>query len=244
MGMTLQRFLDYIFPRYCCFCGEHLRQSNFRYLCDACAARLIPIREPICKRCGHPLTFDASCPRCARYTFDFEQLRSAFPITRYSRQLIHNLKYKNQTHLASDLARLMLCNPLMKDFLQGSILVPVPLHWRRHFWREYNQSELLARALAAIESSISIKLLLKKTRHTHPQVGLHSQARQQNVKGSFRLNTKIHVDRQVKVIVLDDVLTTGATINECCQTLKQNGFQHVYAATFAQTVRFKNSSLY
>lgn len=238
----LQEILELIFPRYCCFCGLFLQKdSEYRYLCDDCAKRFIPISGPICERCGHPI--DDICPRCTRYTFDFEQLRSAFPINRDTRQIIHKFKYQRQTHLTLDLARLMLRSPSMKAFLRDGILVPVPLHWRRYFWREYNQSEYLARALAKLDPTLSVQPLLKKIRHTRPQAQLHAQARQTNIRGVFQLNTKIYVDRQAKVIVLDDVLTTGATINECCQTLKQNGFQHVYAATFAQTVRFKNSSL-
>lgn len=120
-------------------------------------------------------------------------------------------------------------------------MVPVPLHWRRYFVREYNQSELITRELVKQERSIKMLPLLKRKRYTRPQVGLNANERQSNVQDAFVLNEKIlkkaNISSDTKIIVFDDVLTTGATLNACCKTLIQNGFESVYAATFAQTIK-------
>jgi predicted amidophosphoribosyltransferase len=116
-----------------------------------------------------------------------------------------------------------------------SVLIPVPLHWRRYFWREYNQSEFLVRELVKLPIRAQTLNLLRRTRFTRPQVELHATERCRNIQYAFRVNTSIKIPLNTRLIVFDDILTTGSTINECCRTLQAYGFSNIYAATFAQT---------
>jgi ComF family protein len=120
-------------------------------------------------------------------------------------------------------------------FIADSVIVPVPLHWRRQFFREYNQSELLAQTLAKLPIRTRVLPLLKRTRYTRPQVELHASERHDNMRYAFCVNAKIKIPLETKLIVFDDVLTTGSTINECCKTLQKHGFLNIHAATFSQT---------
>jgi ComF family protein len=123
------------------------------------------------------------------------------------------------------------------DFIADSVLVPVPLHWRRQFFREYNQSELLAKTLEKFPIPIQVLPLLKRIRYTRPQVELHASERHDNMRHAFRMNAKIKIPLDTKLVVFDDVLTTGSTINECCKVLQKYGFSNINAATFAQTTK-------
>ena len=234
----IDRLLDIIFPRYCCICEEFLSNSELSYICPRCADKICLLRGHLCEHCGHLLNANQICPRCAIYHYHFKQLRSAVRLNPYSRKLIHLLKYKNQTHIAKDMAKIMLKNPDFAQFIDHGILVPVPLHWKRQFFREYNQSAILISALTQLNlKNITTLPLLKKLHSTRPQVGLNALERQTNVAHSFGINLKIQIDKSCKIIVFDDVFTTGATINECCRVLKEHQFVNVFAATFAQTIR-------
>jgi ComF family protein len=119
--------------------------------------------------------------------------------------------------------------------LEGGVLIPVPLHWRRAFKREYNQSEIIAKSLQKLSIDLEVLPLLKRIRHTRSQVQLHTRERLENIKNAFSINPKIAIDRDRKLIVFDDIFTTGSTINECCKVLQKHGFRNIYAATFTQT---------
>ncbi|MDR1303331.1 MAG: ComF family protein [Puniceicoccales bacterium] len=234
--------LDFIFPRHCCVCQQHLSASNYRYLCDSCARKIIFPSANLCQRCGYDFGADCSegsklCPRCLGQEFCFKSLRSAVRLSYVTRNLVHQFKYKNGDYIVYDLCKIMRKNAHFMAFIGGSTLVPVPLHWRRKFLREYNQSELLVRHLAKFPINSKVLHLLKRTRHTRPQVGLRATERRSNMQKAFAINPKIKIPLDTRLIVFDDVLTTGSTINECCSVLKKHGFSNILAATFAQVSR-------
>jgi ComF family protein len=165
-------------------------------------------------------------------------LRSAVCLNGIAKKLILRFKYQNGEHLAADLCKIIQRNTDFMDFLADGVLVPVPLHWRRQFFREYNQSELLAKTLEKLPLRSRVLPLLKRIRHTRPQVELHASERQDNMRNAFRINAKIKIPLHSKLIVFDDVLTTGSTINECARALQKHGFLNTYAATFAQTTQY------
>jgi ComF family protein len=237
-----EHLLDWIFPRYCCICGEFLVTHDLKYLCESCSKKIILTGAHICKKCGYDFgeiseEAPSRCLRCLGSEFQFIALRSAVRLNYVTRRLIHQLKYKHGEHLAEDFAKIMQKNIPFMTLLEDGILVPVPLHWRRIFKREYNQSEIVAKSLQKLPANVEVLPLLKRTRHTPPQVGLHIRERCRNVKKAFSINRKIKIDRDRKLIVFDDVFTTGSTINECCQELRRHGFHNIYAATFTQTSR-------
>ncbi|MDR2812756.1 MAG: ComF family protein [Puniceicoccales bacterium] len=240
--MEKRYILDFIFPRYCCICGEFLVTHDFKYLCATCSQKVVLTGAHICEKCGHDFgeiseIAPPCCPRCLRSEFQFISLRSAVRLNRITRYLIHQLKYRNGEYLAEDFAKIMQKNIPFMALLKDGILVPVPLHWKRIFKREYNQSEIIAKSLQKLSVNMKVLPLLKRTRHTPPQVGLRTQERHENVKDAFNINLKIKIDRDCKLIVFDDVFTTGSTINACCKELRKHGFHNIYAATFTQTSR-------
>ncbi|MDR1591261.1 MAG: ComF family protein [Puniceicoccales bacterium] len=234
-----ERLFDLIFPRYCCICGEFLSTHNFEYICETCAKKIVFIGENICIKCGHDFGEVLGerpffCHRCSHSEFQFIALRSAVRLNHITRSLIHQLKYKQGEYLAKDFAKIIQKNATFMALLQDSILVPVPLHWKRVFKREYNQSEIIAKSLQKLPIDMKVLSLLKRRRHTPPQVGLHINERRENVKNAFSIDPKFKIDHERKLIVFDDVFTTGATINECCKILRKHGFHNIYAATFTQ----------
>jgi ComF family protein len=242
MAIGMEYLLDWIFPRYCCICGEFLSTHKFKYLCKSCSEKIILTGVHICKKCGHDFgeisaEAPSRCLRCLNSEFQFIALRSAVRLNYVTRRLIHQLKYKYGEHLAGDFAKIMQRNIPFMTLLENGILVPVPLHWKRVFKREYNQSEVIANYLRKFSANVEVLPLLKRVRHTPPQVGLRIRERRENVKNAFSINPKIKINRDRKLIIFDDVFTTGSTINECCKELHRHGFFNVYAATFTQTSR-------
>jgi predicted amidophosphoribosyltransferase len=159
--MWIKHILDYIFPRYCCICEEFLEADHFHYLCETCAKKIIITGENICAKCGHDFgEFTANiqplCPRCLISKFQFISLRSAVRLTHVTRRLIHQLKYRHGEHLAGDFAKIMQKNNIFMALLRDSALIPVPLHWRRIFKREYNQSEIIAKSLQKLPINIDL----------------------------------------------------------------------------------------
>lgn len=240
--MGIKYLLDYIFPRYCCICGEFLKTGHFDYICEVCAKKIILIGENVCAKCGHDfgeITANVRplCRRCRRSKFQFIALRSAVQLNPIARRLIYQLKYEHGKYLANDFAKIMQKNTAFMALLADSALIPVPLHWKRIFKREYNQSEIIVRSLQKLPINVEVLHLLKRIRHTPPQVGLRAHERLQNVENAFDVNPKIKIDRHRKLVVFDDVLTTGSTVNACCKALQNHGFHNVYAATFTQSSR-------
>jgi ComF family protein len=212
---------------------------HFKYLCETCAKKIVLIGENICMKCGHDFgevsgQRPSLCQRCLHSEFQFIALRSAVRLNHITRSLIHQLKYKQGEYLAYDFAKIMQKNASFMALLRDSTLIPVPLHWKRIFKREYNQSEIIAKSLQKLPINMEVLPLLKRRRHTPSQVGLRIRERQENVKNAFSLDPKIQIDRDRKLIVFDDVFTTGSTINECCKVLHKHGFHNIYAATFTQ----------
>ncbi|MDR2807261.1 MAG: ComF family protein [Puniceicoccales bacterium] len=239
MKKLLSAILEFIFPRYCCICGQYLFTTAYRYICESCFEKVIFLGQNLCQKCGHDFGETGfqnpqHCPRCLKTQFCFRALRSAISLNPMARQLIHQFKYAQGEYLVKDLCKIVQQNTNFMSFIADSTFVPVPLHWRRQFSREYNQSTVLAKALAKLPIRSQVLPLLRRVRYTRPQVELRADERQINMQGAFALLPKIKIPLETKLVVFDDVLTTGATINECCKILQKHGFSNIYAATFAQ----------
>ena len=150
------------------------------------------------------------------------------------RQIIHEFKYGRQIHLQHLVAR-WLCAALDDERLRGrkfDVIVPVPLHASRQRERGFNQAKLIAQLLS-VDSSIPARPLLKRVRYTTTQTALDRAERMENLHNAFRLRKKANV-RALRVLLVDDVLTTGSTLSECARVLKRAGALSVYAATAAR----------
>ncbi len=225
-----------LYPPACTLCGGKTRAGE--YLCEQCEAKAIRIVAPFCQQCSEPfegaITTAFSCANCAHRTIYFDAAVAAYRGRGIVRQIIHDFKYSRQVHLRHLVAR-WLCTAFDDERLCGrnfDIIVPVPLHSTRQRERGFNQASLLAELLSA-RISIPCKPQLKRVRYTTTQTSLDRAERMENLRNAFRLRKKADV-RGLRVLLIDDVLTTGSTLSECARVLKRAGAISVYAATAAR----------
>lgn len=225
-----------LYPATCTICRQHLRAGE--YLCDACEAKIARIVPPFCETCSEP--FDGSintaftCANCAHRAIHFDAAVAAYRGRGIVREVIHQFKYNRQIHLRHVVAR-WLCAALDDERLrniQFDLIVPVPLHPARQRERGFNQASVLAELLSA-QTSIPCKPLLKRMRYTTTQTALDRSERMKNLHNAFRLRKNADV-RGLRVLLIDDVLTTGSTLSECARILKRAGATSVHAATAAR----------
>lgn len=225
-----RRVLDLVFPRLCPGCEEPLARLDQPQLCEDCQRRLYPLEAPFCPVCGehfHGL-FDCTrpCSNCAGRRLAFDFARSAFHAHGLLRDLIHRLKYQRALHLAPLLAHCLaasLQDPRIGDGTPWT-LVPVPLHPRRQRKRRFNQSAELACLMAQPRGWPWIDAL-RRTRAAPPQADLDRNERLENLRGAFALRPSAQIREQLagaRVLLVDDVLTTGSTAHECAKVLKDD----------------------
>lgn len=230
-------FLDLLLPPRCLSCGVTVATSGT--LCAACWRAITFLGEPRCACCGYPFAFDIGaqglCGACAARTPPFDRARAAMRYDESSRSLILALKHGDRLHMAPTLAQWM--RQAGAEFLsEAELLVPVPLHWTRLFARRYNQAAVLALAIAkAGGPSVSADCLIRR-RRTPPQGRKNAEARRRNVAGAFALRRPAAIAGK-RVVVIDDVLTTGATVEECARVLKRGGAARVEVLALARVVR-------
>ena len=172
------------------------------------------------------------CLNCTEMQPFFDGGISLFAFTDVGRAFIHTLKYHNGTYLRGDLQRLFLHERERLRDLKGAVFVPVPLHFFRKWKRGYNQSDLIANALARHVGG-RIQRLLRRKRYTPSQTSLTKAQRIENVRGAFGLCRFVKIDPQAMYVLTDDVFTTGSTLNECARVLKENGATVVRVFTLA-----------
>lgn len=227
--------LDLLLPRDCAVTGEPMDAEARRHLSAAGAARLLRIHDPRCLRCGHPyeglLEGEAECPHCRGLRPAFGRAVCAFRAEGAARRLIHRMKYSDAPWLAEDLADAALEDEAFRRHLSGSVLVPVPLHPARAADRGYDQALKVAAALARRAPGCVLARLLRRTEDTPTQTRLGRGERRRNVAAAFRAVGTPEPD--ARHVVVDDVLTTGATLSACARTLRRAGARLVDAAALA-----------
>lgn len=236
-----EAFLDLIFPPKCLVCNVPLEAKDNYQLCPSCLSGITYIKSPLCTLCGIPFkSEDGSnhlCGECLTSKRYFTKARSIGLYERTLLKAIHLFKYNGKIHLASPLSH-MLSDSVSQlfDIKSVDLLIPVPLHPKRLKERGFNQALLLARVLKKKYNKDLATRILKRSRWTEPQVNLSGKARRKNVKGSFIISNPMAV-KEKNILLLDDVYTTGATINECGRTLLKAGANEVYVLTLARSVR-------
>lgn len=234
----LKLFLHFWFPRTCFACGRDLAWRAEDPLCPACAGSLTPPGPLICQRCGAVLkSGGAHCYACrgskARQ-YKCRVIRSSFVFNSSSRALVHALKYARADYLARYMGRLMGENfAQYPELAEAEVLVPVPLFPKRGRARGYNQSELLARELAKVIGLPVNTTALARVRNTVSQTTLGRAGRLANMSGAFLCTHPAEVKGKV-ILLVDDVATTGATLEGCAQALHAAGAKRVLAYTFAR----------
>src|SRR5437773_5993070 len=232
----LQSAVSLLYPLGCTICGKSIRAGE--YLCDQCETKAVRIAAPFCQKCSEPfegsITNEFTCANCAHRTIHFDAAVSAYRGRGVVREIIHEFKYGRQLHLRHLVAR-WLHAALDDERLRGrrfDIIVPVPLHSARQRERGFNQASLLAELLS-VEISVPSRPLLERVRYTTTQTALDRAERMENLRNAFRLRKTANV-RNLRVLLIDDVLTTGSTLSECARVLKRAGAISVHAATAAR----------
>jgi ComF family protein len=229
--------VDGVLPPRCLACGESVREPDA--LCAPCWNAMTFFAAPWCALCGtpfaHPMGEEAVCAACAGQKPRWDQARAVMRYDKHSRGLVLSLKHGDRTHLARSLGRWM--RRAGAEMLDGAdLLVPVPLHWTRLFARRYNQAGLLAHAIHAAGGPPVAPDWLVRRRKTPSQGRLGPLARSRNVRGAFALRQGCSVAGR-RLVIVDDVMTTGATAEECARVLRREGAVFVGVLTLARAVR-------
>jgi ComF family protein len=236
--MPMVSLVDFFFPPQCLSCNSVVPAQGA--LCLPCWQLVQFITDPYCQCCGQPFDFaigdQALCGACLRERPLFSRARAVFRYDEHSRALVTKLKYADQTQLASIYGAWL--SRFGKELVAASeVIVPVPLHYWRFIGRRYNQSALLAHGLHKKSGLPFIPDGLKRIRATEPQPGLTHRQRHDNVKGAFSAHPKRTAALKGRsVLLVDDVMTTGATLSECAKALLKAGAAQVNVLTLARKV--------
>lgn len=230
--------LHILFPRTCFSCGKDLAWNADFPLCPACENGLTLPGPLICQRCGVVLkSGGAHCFHCRgskEDKFKCKIIRSACNFNEFSRGLVHALKYQGVDYIASPMGAFMAQRFSMLAELTGAnLVIPVPLFPKRAKKRGYNQSELLARAFCKATGLSLNTASLVRVRDTDSQTKLGREARVSNMTGAFEVKNATAVKGKI-ILLMDDVATTGATLEACAQALRKAGAKRVMAYTFAR----------
>jgi ComF family protein len=236
----LASLLNLVLPDDCRLCGQALQDFTRIPVCATClAAPQAMVAEHFCAKCRtpflseHPLDEDGVCGLCRHGFTDFDAAYCYGAYEGKLRDLIHLLKYQRIEPLAKPLANLLVkALPLDQRF---DCIIPMPIHWFRRMSRGFNQAEVIAKPLAAYMSLPMVKAL-RRTRYRPPQVGLTNAQRRDNVRGVFGVRKAEQV-AGLRVLLVDDVFTTGASASACAAALKRAGAKHVSLLTLARVDR-------
>lgn len=229
--------LDLLFPRSCVHCGGGVEGGDFRHLCPACAKLVHVVAPPHCTTCGHPffgrLEDNRGCEHCEVLTPLFGEGKTAVLLQGAGRSLVHTLKYHGGLHVLGDIVTFMRRAPGYADYLRGAVLVPVPLHPKKLRKRQFNQSRLLAECcVAATDGQAEIHELLRRVANTVSQTHYDRAARQENLKNAFAMAPGATINPGLRYILVDDVFTTGSTLNSCATVLRRGGALSLDVVTF------------
>ncbi|MBD3183057.1 hypothetical protein GF312_12250 [Candidatus Poribacteria bacterium] len=249
MNPLLESLINFVYPSRCRYCGENIYPSDGHYICQLCWQEVEFIEKPFCDTCGQPLDPLAalpdvipSCDKCAerqndRGSWYFRRARSAVVYKSVAARAFQLLKYYDKPVMAEPLANLML--RVFQKFFEATeydYMTLVPLHKWRRWKRGYNQVELLGGRLSKTTGIPMKPDLVVKTANTPPQVGLSRRERQRNVQGHFDITDKSTVS-DARILLIDDVFTTGSTVSEVSRILLRKGkAKYVDAFTLLRVV--------
>jgi len=229
--------LDVVFPRTCVHCDGVVEGGRLRHLCPACDRSLYVVAAPHCSTCGHPFHGETDtnriCPHCELLVPEFGEGRTAVLLKGPGRALVHALKYHHGLHVLEDIEVIMAAAPGYADFVLGAVLVPVPLHPRKLRERGYNQSRLLAECAAkAAGGPVPVAEVLRRVVDTASQTYFDRATRHQNLKNAFALASEAVINPGQRYLIVDDVFTTGSTLNACATVLRRAGGLSIDVLTF------------
>ena len=233
--------IRFVLPVECIACGRSLSTDPVPFFCAACWCTIHPFGQPACASCDQPFVSQAAtnctpnhqCQNCQERPPDFQRAWTLFPYLPPLREAICSFKYRSKHTLARPLARLMI-RALPRE-IDADVIIPVPLHPARLRAREFNQSLLLADQLGRHLILPVSPTHLVRIAATEPQTTLTRQARLRNLRKAFGVRKPQDL-MEKRILLVDDVFTTGTTLNECAKSLRKAGSGPVFALTLARTV--------
>ncbi|MDY6916086.1 MAG: ComF family protein [Candidatus Cloacimonadota bacterium] len=225
-----QAFLNLVYPKTCINCNCRIYNSS-EFLCSECKQQLTFLENNLCPKCGSP-NKNNDCDICKN--FHFHKARSVFPFNKTVRSLIHYLKYNEFIKIADYLAAY--CFEYIQKyhpFPQVDIICPVPLYKVRKRSRGFNQAEKISSKIASYAGWNHIPNLLVRKKYTATQTKLSKIERNLNVRDAFELNSKYEI-KDKNILVIDDVFTTGSTVNSIGKVLEKYGVSKIYVLTIAR----------
>ncbi len=234
LSQVVRGLSDVVFPPVCVHCRALVEPAagggggGFRHLCARCAGQLEFVRPPHCTTCGHPfygvVEGARMCVKCEGLEPAYREGRTAVLFKGPARALVIELKYHRGLHVLEDIGEIFRRAPHVLEGVRGATLVPVPLHPRKERERGYNQTELLAQVLAEVAGEgTRVAQLLRREIDTATQTAFDRRTRIANLKNAFALAPGHALDPDQHYILVDDVFTTGSTLNSCARTLRRAG---------------------
>lgn len=235
--ITYNFILDLLFPKYCLGCGR----EGF-WICPSCQKKIVFIQKPTCPLCNRLTSRGQFCPRCRPHSYLTGLLVAAYYKEGPLKEAIHTFKYEGVFDLAKDLGQLLIARLSLKTpqgwHKEGTLIIPVPLPKKRQAQRGFNQAEFLARQLAMVNSKwlLLINRLIRHKATKKTQVELSGKARRENVQGVFSWRGEPDELKGKTILLVDDIYTTGATLQECAKVLRQQaGARQVWGVVLAKT---------
>jgi ComF family protein len=227
----LDPLLSLLYPPKCAIC----KTLGAELMCERCVASIVPVAEPACPACGQSLGDARKCAHCTFRVPAFDAARAMGAYEGVLQHAIHLLKYRDRPGLAEPLGTALAHYARREAPSLGSLHVdavaPIPMHPSRRRIRGYNQAERLARTVAReLDLPLATDLLIRRS-NTRPQVGLSQEARRQNLSNAFAVGNRPPTG--MRILLIDDVSTTGSSLHECAKALKAEGASKVYGLTLA-----------
>lgn len=233
-GKIFLQLFSFFLPRECPLCGKMPADGRENFFCKECLEELHFVKQPVCNSCGGELTgILEMCPDClhTKGKRPWKKALSLFIMEGKVQEVIYRYKYRNDTSLARPLG--MLCaEKLLASDIHADVIAYTPLHWARCLQRGYNQAELLAKEISK-HTNIPIEKLLKRRRFTRQQATLGRKERIKNMQNAFCALSREKI-RNKKILLIDDVLTTGATLSSATEELLKKGALEVYILVAAR----------
>ena len=229
----LDSLINLLFPRTCFGCDMRLQREK-KILCQDCEDSLQFLTN-VCQTCGSPEK-PSNCPACYSNEFAFDKAQSVFTFNSIVQNLVHELKYNEMKTIAKYLGWHV--SKYLHDFQpfdNVDIIVPVPLHKVKKRSRGFNQAEFLSKEISINENWLHIPNLVLRNKFTDTQTKLDRKQRQANVSDAFILNPKIKIQSK-NILIVDDVSTTGSTVNSICKLLKKNNAGKIYVLTIGRAL--------
>lgn len=231
--MRLKEFINWIFPLKCAICGCEISENSI--FCFNCFSKLTFIGYPFCQKCGKLLESsygdELICKHCLSHDMHFDLARALLQYDRYSKNIIMKIKKQSDNYISRNCA-LRLMTKYKETLNDMDLIIPVPSHWSRVLKRGYNPSSIIAYELSKLSGIKADYKSLKRIRKTQYQKNKNFEERFQNVDNAFKCTRDLS---NTSVILVDDVFTTGATLNSCSKALRAANCKHINCLTIATT---------